>query len=260
MKLLSDGSYSIEDEISIDGEGISPFIFGRGWLLEIIELEAGEFYFFSNGNKVRPRGRRFGVFYPPFSIIVSFVKQMRGHVSGIGAVAPSPGLPDIPVLFETDFDGRFTCAADALEVLQLATDRQSIEFNSRASLLSLKAKRLIDENFEVYPSIARIAGRLDVSHAHLSRQFKRDFEMSPSAYLHQLRVAEATHRLGTGETIIDVSMDVGYNDLSRFYKQFHKVTQTSPAACREMLNAIGDTERISKNAKTTPPPRIKIAL
>jgi len=30
-------------------------------------------------------------------------------------------------------------------------------------------------------------------------------------------------------------MDVGYNDLSRFYKQFRKKTQTSPGECRETL-------------------------
>ena len=29
--------------------------------------------------------------------------------------------------------------------------------------------------------------------------------------------------------------EVGYNDLSRFYKQFRKATRTSPAACRTMM-------------------------
>ena len=74
--------------------------------------------------------------------------------------------------------------------------------------------------------------------------------MSPSAYLHHLRVAEATFRLAVGEPIIEISMDVGYNDLSRFYKQFHKVTKTSPAVCRSMLEAGNDSEFTSKNAKT----------
>lgn len=260
MKLLSDGSYSIEDEVSIDGEGPSHFIFGRGWLLELLELDSGDFYFFNDGKEVRPRGPRFGIFYPSFSIVRSFVKSMRGRVQGIGAVETLPGLPDAPLIFETDFRGPFTSAGQALNVLQFARHRQSIEGNSGPSLLSLKAKRLIDENFQVYPSIARIAGRLGVSHSHLSRQFKNDYEISPSAYLHQLRVAEATHRLATGEPIIDVSMDVGYNDLSRFYKQFHKVTQTSPAVCREMLKTIGDDEPTSKNAKTRRAASVKIAV
>src|SRR6266404_4186788 len=250
MKILGDGSYSIEDNISIDGEGSSPFIFGRGWLLELIELESGDYHFFSNGREVRPEGKRFGIFYPPFTMIRCYVKDVRGFVRGIGTVDLLPGLPDIPVIFETDFDEPFVDASQAFGILKLARRRQSIEFNSLASLLSLKAKRLIDENFLVYPSIARIAARLGVSHPHLSRQFKRDYEMSPSAYLHQLRVAEATSRLAIGEPIIEISMEVGYNDLSRFYKQFHKVTKTSPAVCRSMLEAGNDSEFTSKNAKT----------
>jgi two-component system response regulator YesN len=76
---------------------------------------------------------------------------------------------------------------------------------------------------------------LNISHEHLSRQFKKDYGLSPSAYLHKLRVAEATFRLTLGEEIIDISQDVGYNDLSRFYKQFKKATHTSPAVCRKQV-------------------------
>lgn len=237
MELLPDGSYSIEDEIAIDGEGVSPFIFGRGWLLEILDLNEGEFYFLSDGDEVRPRSGRFGIFYPRFTIIRSFVRNIKGSVRGVGTVASTPGLPSAPFIFETDFDGPFTSAAQAVEILDACSRRQSIEMNSKASLLSLKAKRLIDENFLVYPAIARIADRIGVSHEHLSRQFKRDYEMTPSAYLHALRVAEATFKLSIGEEIIDISYDVGYNDLSRFYKQFHKKTRTSPAMCRALLRS-----------------------
>ena len=94
---------------------------------------------------------------------------------------------------------------------------------------------LLGSNYLVHPSIARIAARLNVTHAHLSRQFKRDFGMSPSAYLHQLRLADAPLRLARGEEIVNVSMEVGYNVLSRFYKQFRKNTSTSPGACQTLM-------------------------
>ncbi|MEO7672477.1 MAG: helix-turn-helix domain-containing protein [Pyrinomonadaceae bacterium] len=73
---------------------------------------------------------------------------------------------------------------------------------------------------------------MKVTHEHLSRQLKHDYAMSQSNYLHRLRNAEATHRLLKGEEIIDVSADVGYNDLSRIYKQFRKSTKSSSGACR----------------------------
>jgi AraC-like DNA-binding protein len=60
-------------------------------------------------------------------------------------------------------------------------------------------------------------------------------------------MADTPLRLARGEPIIEVSAEVGYNDLSRFYKQFRKKTKTSPAACRDILNR---PESTSKNAKT----------
>jgi AraC-like DNA-binding protein len=236
MHTRSDGLFFFSDPIEIPGEGSSFFVFGRAWLLEILDLDAGEYFFESDGREIRPKRGRFGVYYPPFTMVRGSARDIKGVVRGVGAVtAPPKGLPGVPVIFETNFEGPFTDSAQAVDVFRAASEIQSIEFNSKASLLSSKAKKLIDENYQVYPSIARIAARLGVSHEHLSRQFKRDYGMSPSGYLHRLRVAEATHKLSGSEEIIDISMEVGYNDLSRFYKQFRKATKSSPGDCRVIM-------------------------
>jgi AraC-like DNA-binding protein len=236
MQANPDGSFSISDSVDIKGEGCSFFVFGAAWLLEILDLTGGEFFFLSNGEPIRPAGRRFGIYYPPFTIIKSCVKDMNGSVVGVGAAAEPPsGFPICPSIFETTFERELMNAGQAVEIIRAATGIQSIEFNSKPSLLSIRAKKIIDENYRIYPSIARIAARIGVSHEHTTRGFKRDYGMSPSAYLHQLRVAEATHKLTLGEEIVDISMDVGYNDLSRFYKQFRKNTGTSPGDCRVQL-------------------------
>jgi len=235
MQKLPDGGYTIDDRIEIAGEGAGNFVFGAGWLLEILELERGEYYFLSDGDEIKPGGRRFGMFYPAFSIVRPFVRNVSGHVRGIGSREVLFGLPDIPIIFDTDFDGRFSALSQVPNIIGNALNVRPISVNPSPSLISIRAKRLIDENFSIYPSIARVASRIGVSHEHLSRQFKLDFGMTPSGYLHQLRVAEATFRLTTGEPIIDISLEVGYNDLSRFYKQFRKATKTSPAECRTML-------------------------
>jgi AraC-like DNA-binding protein len=232
MRPLPDGGYSICDTIEIDGEGTSHFAFGRGWLVEVLDVTGGEYYFISDGRKVQPAARRFGIFYPRFTLVRAGVKDIRGKVQGFGSVRQPDALPETPFMFETDFGGEFTSIDEAVNVLRESRNRLSIEINTHPSIISLKARRLIDENFQLDPSIARIAARLRVSHEHLSRRFKRDYGLSPSAYLHQLRVAEATFLLSLGQEIVDISMDVGYNDLSRFYKQFRKQHGTSPARCR----------------------------
>jgi AraC-like DNA-binding protein len=235
MKTLSDGGYAISDRIKIDGEGASVFVFGRGWLLEIVDLATGDYCFISNGETVHPCGRHFGVYYPAFSLVRPFVRNVAGTVDGVGSVRSIAGLPGEAVVFDTEFEGEFTEVDQAVKVLAAARNVQGIDVNTRPSLISIRCKKLIDANYVAFPSISRIAGRLKVSHEHMSRQFKRDYGIAPSAYLHHLRVAEATFRLSMGEEIVDISGDVGYNDLSRFYKQFRKTTATSPGECRVML-------------------------
>jgi AraC-like DNA-binding protein len=238
MERLADGAYSIGGEISIPGEGTSPFVVGAGWLLEVMELNSGEYFFLSDGEKVPVRSKRFGIFYPPFSLVKLRVKDLQGKFTGIGGFTNiSPGFPNEALIFETDFDRPFTSGQQALEVLNSSGARTPISLNTKPSLLSLKAKRLIDENYQAFPLVARIAARLGVSPEHLSRQFKRDYELNPSSYLHQVRLAEATFKLSIGEEIAAISHDVGYNDLSRFYKQFRKATKTSPANCRLAIKA-----------------------
>lgn len=232
-KFLPDGSYLFEDELEVHGVLDAAVITCAGWLLELLDLEAGEMFFTKGEEQIRPNTKRFGIFYPPFTITRPFCRDGKAHLTGIAGTSDLPAkFLRVPFIFETGFAGVPTGAAQVVEILASSRHHQSIESNPKASLLSLKAKRLIDENYLIYPSISRIAARLNVSHEHLTRQFKRDFGMSPNAYLHQIRIADATFRLANGEEIINVSQDVGYNDLSRFYKQFRKSTTKTPGYCQ----------------------------
>jgi AraC-like DNA-binding protein len=235
-ELLPDGTYLFEDELAIDGTLTAKVITCAAWLLELYDLQSGDLSFFSGKDQIRPHAHRFGVLYPPFSLTQPCFNNVQGQLTGIAATADLPAEFTLtPILFETAFNQSPSNLAQVLEILQLGNQRQAITLNPKPSLLSLKAKRLIDENYLIHPSIARIAARLGVTHEHLSRQFKHDFTMSPSNYFRQLRIADAPLRLARGEEIINVSQKVGYNDLSRFYKQFRETTNTSPGACKMIL-------------------------
>ena len=235
-KFLPDGAYFFEDELKIEGEFSAKVITCAAWLLELYELKSGGIFFTRGAEKIRPNTKHFAVFYAPFSISQANFKNVKGNLRGIAASDDLPAeFARVPAIFETPRIASLSGLNNVLEILQAGRNRQSIEMNPKPSLLSLKTKKLIDENYQIYPSIARIAARLKVSHEHLSRQFRHDFEMSPSAYFRQLRIADVPLRLAKGEEIITVSHDVGYNDLSRFYKQFRKTTKTSPGACQTMM-------------------------
>ena len=235
-ELLPDGAYLFEDELEVQGSISATIITCAAWLVELYDLKAGELFFLSGSEQVRPQAKRFGVFYPPFSITRPCFKDAKGRFVGIAATESLPAeLGATPIIFAAPFTASPSSLAQVIEILRAGDKRQTVESNPHPSLLSLKAKRLIDASYLAYPSISRIAARLGVTPEHLSRQFKRDYGMTPSAYLRNLRVADAPLRLAKGEEIINVSQDVGYNDLSRFYKQFRQTTQTSPGACQKVM-------------------------
>jgi AraC-like DNA-binding protein len=233
---LPGGLYFFEDEL--DGISVSAgnIITCAGWLLELLELKSGRLFFQKGAEEIRSNTKHVGIFYPPFSITRPGFRNLKGILRGIAGTVGLPAkLHKNPIVFETKNFPSPKSIELIIEIFDSSRKVQSVEAYPKVSLLSLRAKRLIDDNYQIYPSIARIAGRLNVSHEHLTRQFKRDFEMSPNAYLHKLRIADATFRLFQGEKIINVSNDVGYNDLSRFYKQFRKSTENSPGFCQSAI-------------------------
>lgn len=235
-ELRPDGLYLFEDELRISGVLKAIVVTCKAWLLELYDLRAGQLTFPSGKSVICPITKRFGVLYSPSSICEPCFRDFEGHLTGIAATNSLPAeFTRGPVLFDSRFAKPPLTLEQVLEILKAGENFQSVEVNPKPSLLSLQTKRMIDENYLIYPSISRIAARLEVTPEHLSRQFKSDFGMSPSNYLRQLRVADAPLRLAKGEEIVNVSQEVGYNDLSRFYKQFRKTTDTSPGACKTIL-------------------------
>jgi AraC-like DNA-binding protein len=230
---LPDGLYYFEDELETEGILPACVITGAGWLLELLKLDAGEVSFSSGTEEIVPPSAQMAIFYPPFTFTRPCFKNVKMRLKGIAGMTEMPEkFRHRPFVFEARFSKSPKSAAEVVEILESGREVLFVDANPKVSLLSLKTKKLIDENYRIFPSIARIAARLKVSHAHLTRQFKRDFRLSPNAYLHQLRIADASFRLAQGEPVIEVSGDVGYNDLSRFYKQFRKSTTKSPGFCR----------------------------
>src|SRR6266850_5248380 len=67
-ELLPDGTYLFEDQLKVEGLLTATIITCAAWLLELYELQAGEVFFMSGQEKIRPSTNHFGVFYPPFTI------------------------------------------------------------------------------------------------------------------------------------------------------------------------------------------------
>lgn len=224
----------ISEEAEVSGEGTEVFISGCGWMFEIIKIEKGAMAFFRDNQMVKPSTDCFAVFYAPFSMVQLAITNVKFRWVGLGAAlasAPASWMT-VPLIFDLQIQELPKNADEVIEILKEPRAFQSIEVNTRPSLLSKRAKKIIDASWSDPPSIAGIARSLRVTHEHLTRQFKKDFGLTPNNYLHKVRLNYAIWKLSQGEKIAEVSLDAGYNDLGRFYKQFRKFMKTSPGSCK----------------------------
>jgi AraC-like DNA-binding protein len=241
---LSGGLTWIEEEMEVHGRLSGAFATGPGWIFELHRVSEGSVSYMQDGERVPVESRSFALLYAPFSITELVLEDVKTRWLGVaGEDGSAPGPRDGPVLFDVGIDVRLTTPSEIRAFLDTRREVRSFERSTRPSPFSRRAKAMLDASYRSTPSLASLAADLGVSHPHLTRQFKREFGLTPMAYRHALRASEAAGRLALGEPILDVSGEVGYEDLGRFYKSFRKAMHASPGACR--LPEIG-----SKSAKT----------
>jgi AraC-like DNA-binding protein len=221
IRTLENGDVWIEGQMTPPPEGLTgPLVIGRDWLLEMVQTESGHSR---------------GFFWAPFAIIRDIPEVDRISNGRFVGFSAHSGPPSHWLAASMMFDlGTTAPARTPQEFIALIAEPRPYVLleNMAASPLAQKAKRLIAANFTTSLRIREVARVLGVSHAHLSRQFKADFGLTPVDYQHRLRVSEAIARLSRGEEILETGYDVGFADTSRFYKNFRKITGTSPGKCR----------------------------
>jgi AraC family transcriptional regulator len=79
-------------------------------------------------------------------------------------------------------------------------------------------------------ALARIAG---LSPYHFLRTFKRVTGVTPHQWLLRARLREAAQRLVTSrDSVTDIALDAGFDDLSNFIRSFHAEFGVSPRRYR----------------------------
>lgn len=98
---------------------------------------------------------------------------------------------------------------------------------------SLRNEMLKKDNFvEGFSAMLRLSGK---SKEHISREFKKHFKLTPTTFINDLRLNYAANLLtNSDESIIFVSMEVGFENLSHFYHLFKKKFKVSPLKFRKI--------------------------
>ena len=231
MTRLPDGLTWIEEDMVIRGRLFGPFVTGPGWMLERHLVRRGTAGYVQDGAVLPITSSSFVLFYAPFSVTELVAEDLETRWVGLGGEAPSAPAEG-PLILEVPPDETVESPADLLALFGARRAARPFDRSTRPSPLARRARSLLDASYRDAPRIAALAARLSVSHAHLTRAFKRDFGLTPLAYRHALRATEAARRLTEGEPIVDVAGEVGYEDLGRFYKSFRKAMRSSPGRCR----------------------------
>jgi AraC family transcriptional regulator len=131
----------------------------------------------------------------------------------------------------------------ALSLLE-AVIRQA--YSSRAT--GARPKRVRDAIEHVREQVARdpsaptllpdLAASIGWSAPHLCREFRRHCGMTITDYRTQLRVRSSLERIGAGEKLVDVAMDLGFSSHSHFTATFRHIFGRSPAEFRSTVRRV----------------------
>ena len=235
------GLLRIEQHLHIPGVEIGTDVSGPACIYAVVQVRRGAVAYHHGDDRVGTP-RQFALFLPPFEIVQASLE--RCAVTSIAlAFRPEMGddLPPHAVLLSAEGDAPPSSRADALGRLRAATPIGRISRAREPSPGAARAKDIIDREYGGALAMGRIAARLRTAPAVLSRMFKHAYGMPPIRYRHHVRVMDALAQFAEGAAPAAVFQNVGFDDLSRFYKIFTRVTCAPPGAYRPAKSRIAKT-------------------
>lgn len=95
-----------------------------------------------------------------------------------------------------------------------------------------RARDYLEQNYAADIGLEELAGVAGLSRAHLIRAFRREFFITPHAYLTDKRVREARSLLRRGCAPAEVAYRCGFSDQAHFSRHFKARTGVTPGAFR----------------------------
>ena len=116
------------------------------------------------------------------------------------------------------------------ELLETTPTKQTIQKNPNTDSRVIKAKKFIDDNFDVFFTCDEVAWYCNVSTKQLGRLFKQYENVGLLEYIHQQKLTHAKKLLlDPTLSIKDVSKKLGFSDANYFSKFFLRLTGITPA-------------------------------
>jgi AraC-like DNA-binding protein len=95
-----------------------------------------------------------------------------------------------------------------------------------------RARDYMRDQYATDIGLQELAGAAGLSRAHLIRAFRREFHITPHAFLTDIRIRAARRRLQAGEQPADVALECGFADQAHFTRHFKARTGLTPGQYR----------------------------
>jgi YesN/AraC family two-component response regulator len=106
----------------------------------------------------------------------------------------------------------------------------------RATNLAARARTYIEEHYGERLSLKIVADHVAVSKEHLSRAFKRAYDLTVTEYIQRVRVDMAKSLIQEGAlSFKEICYELGYQSYNDFYRNFRKITGKSPKEYEEEI-------------------------
>lgn len=204
---------------------------GDYWAVGLIDNSNNQLELYTPDGKIElPRGK-FILNVPPFSIIKMSVTVESSNYYFASKDSLKNFFNKEACAYECSDDISIDDFYNLDRLNKKIKNPISICWQTNKSDIADKIKTLIDTKFKTGINLTQIAEELKISTYNLSRHFKKEFSLSPSQYLTMLKNNTFGMYMliyGKRKNISEVALEAGFNDISRFNKQFKKMYGALP--------------------------------
>lgn len=140
------------------------------------------------------------------------------------------------VLDGADYADYADCDKDKLdEEIEVIKEDENLY---KGNIILRPALEYIQNNCSKNITLNKMASICNISASYFSKLFKREIKENFSNYVNKVRIKKAKELLQNSDTpVINISIDLGFEDCGYFIKVFKNIERVTPAAYRKRLNS-----------------------